>query len=125
MKILGRQHRNGMAMTIVIIIVIILVSLVGFVTSLGFNQRKFLGASSGKKLVLYYRAQAGAVEAAWRIRENYTTGLSPAGSFGDPAYNPAVYLIDVDGDGTMDTNVDIDVVGANGSRKIISTAQEA
>ena len=121
MRILGRQHRDGMAMTVAIIVIIILVSIVGYATTLGFNQKKLLDLSTGKRMIVYYRAQAGAVEAAWRIRENYTTGLLPAGTFADPNYNPAAYSIDVDLNGVNDATIDIGPVNATGRRPIVST----
>jgi hypothetical protein len=64
-------------------------------------------ASSGRRAKIYFLAQAGVVEASSRIRNDYTVGLSPAGSFAVDAYDPNPYSIDVDGDGQIDTTIDI------------------
>ena len=100
-------------MAVVTVIIVMLGILTGFITQLSYNQKKISDAASGRRAKLYYLAQAGAVEASWRIRVNRTTALTNNGtgtSFTDDGYNPAPYSIDVDGDGTMDTTIDIDAV---------------
>lgn len=106
----GAPGQRGIAMTMVMVIVVMMALIAGYVTQLGYNQRKLVDAASGRRAKIYYRAQAGLVDANARIRTNYTTGLSPAGSFAVDTYNPAPYNIDVDGDGTQDTTIDIDAV---------------
>ena len=114
-------------MTIVIIIVIVMAFLATLVTMLGYNQRKLANAAGGRRVKIYYRAQAGVVEADWRIRENYL--LNPAlvntgggASFTDDTYDPAPYSIDIDGDAVNDVTIDIGpkIGGVSGRRAISS-----
>lgn len=108
MKIPGNP--KGVALTLVIVIMIMLGLIAGVVTSLGISQKKLMDAASGRRAKIYYRAQGGVINADWRIRTDYTTGLSPAGTFTNDAYDPGPYSLDVDGDGTNDTTVDIGAV---------------
>ena len=84
---------------------------------LGYNQKKLSDAAGGRRAKIYYRAQAGVVEANWRIRENI------GGNFTTPAYDPAPYSIDVDGDTVNDCTIDIGPVtnAATKQRAIAST----
>jgi len=112
-----------MALTVVIIIIIMLGLLATYVTQLGYNQRRLSDTAGGRRAKIYYRAQAGLVDANWRIRTNYTASLSPVGSFLVDGYDPGAYQLDVDGDGTNDTSVDIGPVtnAATRQRSILST----
>lgn len=109
-------------MTLVVIVLVILTLLAGYIVNLGYNRKRVVDAASGTRAKIYFRAQAGIHDATARIRKNYTgaqfdpgvpgpeaptPALTPAGSFLDPAYNPDPYLIDVDADGVMDTQVNI------------------
>ncbi len=117
-----RLNSKGVALTLSIVIIIILALLATFVTTLGYNQRKLSDALGGRRAKVYYRAQAGVVEAGWRIRENYTTGLNPGGSFATDTYDPFPYSIDVDGDGANDCVIDIGAaIPASKQRVIAST----
>lgn len=92
----------------VVIVLIMLALLTGYIASLGYNQRRVTDAASGRRAKILYRAKAGAVDAAWRIRANWFGGaLNPPNDFTTDAWDPPVYLLDVDGDGTNDTSVDI------------------
>lgn len=120
------RNDRGMALTVVMIIVIMLALLAGYMTQMGYNQRRLADTAGGRRAKVYYRAQAGLVEAAWRIRENHTAGLTPASALGfnDDTYNPNPYQIDIDGDGSMDATVDISQVTAGSTtrqRQIQST----
>ena len=106
-------------MTIVIIIIIIMAMLALYVTTLGYNQKKLADSAGGRRAKIYYKAQAGVIDANWRIRTNYTAGL-PVGNFRtDPNYSPT-YSVDIDGDGTNDCQVTIGAVDASGKRPINS-----
>ena len=111
---------KGMALTIVMIIAIILALLAGYATNSSFNQRKVVDNASGHRAKVYYCAQAGVVDANWRIRSNYTTD---AGTYNNNAYDPPPYTLDVDGNGVADCSVDIGPVvnAAKGNRQILST----
>ena len=122
MKTSWRNSEQGAALTVAIMAVIMLTAVAGYSLTLAYHQKKLMDTVSGKRIIAYYRAQAGVVNAYWRIRTNYTTGLSPAGSFATDSYNPDPYSIDVDGDGTPDTTVDIGPKNvATGLRPIDST----
>ena len=107
----------------VIIITVVLALIAGFSANLAYNQRRLRDAASGKRIKIYYCAQAGLVVAMWQIRHNVTGGLTPAGSFTDPAYDPAPYSWDVAKEGWNDVTVDIGPVTnlATGQRLIVST----
>ena len=105
---------RGVALVIVIIVVVMLTLIGSFVASLGYNQRKLLETMSGQRAKIYYRAQAGLVDANWRIRTNYLTDFTVAG-------NTAAYSIDVDRDGANDTDVTIGAA-VGGVRPISSTS---
>ncbi len=129
-----RLHsKSGIALTVVIIILAILAMMAGYILSLGYNRRRVVDAASGTRAKIYYRAQAGVHDATVRIRKNYAftapgnvgpmlTDIGSVGAdFSNPGYNPAAYTIDVDGDGTQDTRIDIGVVNGSGQRPIVST----
>ena len=111
-----------MALTVVVVILVMLALISAYVTQLGYNQRAIGDSNSGLRVRAYYRAQAGAVEAATRIRTDYTVGLAPGGSFAVDAYDPNPYDIDVDGDAVNDATVDIGPVlnAALKNRQILS-----
>jgi hypothetical protein len=110
----GLRGNGGFAMVFVMVVITILAMFAVWVTIQGYNQRKLLDVTSGQRAKLYYRAQAGVVEAAWRIRDNYTSGIGgviPPGGFpANDTWNPPPYSIDVDGVGGNDTSIDIDAV---------------
>lgn len=116
---------KGVAMMVVIMLIIMLALIASFVASLSYNQRRLVDASSGKRIKIYYAAQAGLVDANWRIRTDYTTGLTPAGSFATATYAPNPYFIDVDENGTNDVKVTIGAVNTNGLRPIDSVGLDS
>ena len=118
------KKQDGVALTVVAIVIVLLTLVTAFAANMGYNQKRMLDAFSGRRIKIYYRAMAGVVDASWRIRTNYTTGLAPAGSFTTAAYNPNSYALDVDNDGTMDTDVDIGAADAQGARPINSTGRD-
>lgn len=116
-----RPSERGVVLTVVIIVIIMVAILSAFVTNLAYNQKKLMDSITGKRVLLEYRARAGAIHAAWRIRENVIganatlpaptfsacTG-NPGGTFNflDAAYT-CNYTLDVNRDGTMETAVSI------------------
>ena len=117
------QNSKGVALTVVVIVLIMVALLTGYVASLGYNQRRVTDAASGRRAKIFYRAKAGAVDAAWRIRVNYFPTQIPPNSFLTDAWDPPAYTLDVDGDGTADTSVDIGPVTnpATRQRAVLST----
>ena len=104
----------------------VLVLLASFAVNYGYNKKRLMDIHSGRRDTLNFRAQAGVVDANWRIRADYTAGLSPAGSFTNSAYDPAAYGLDVDRNGVADTCVNIGPVtnAGTGQRGIVSTGIE-
>ena len=106
-------------MTIVIIVIVIMAFLATLITTLGYNQRKLSDSAGGRRAKIYYQAQAGVIEARWRIRENI------GGNFTTDAYDPAPYSIDVDGDGTNDCDIDIGPANpVTKQRAIVATGKD-
>lgn len=105
---------KGVAMVVVIVVIIMLTLIGSFMANYSYNQQRIVTVSSGRNIVLQYRAQAGIVDANWRIRTNYGTNFTVAG-------NTASYSLDVDGDGVNDTNVVIGAADAAGVRQIDAT----
>ena len=127
------KDERGVALTVAVVIIIVLTLLAGFAVNFSYNKKRMVDLGSGKHDVINYRAQAGLVDAMTRIRLNATAGLSPAGDFTDPDYDPQSYQLSVDGRGTVnavtklcssgcDTTVDIGPVtnAATGQRSIKS-----
>ena len=118
----GRREQ-GMVMTVVIILIMIITLLTGYVLTVAYNHRRLAGSVGGARMRAAAFAQAGVVDAQWRIRTD------PGGFFaaGGPAYDPAPYNIDVDGDGNNDVSVDISAVidGPDGNtRRIVATGTQ-
>ena len=120
----GLGDDKGMAMVIVIVVIMMLAMIGSYITSLRFNQRIIVDGASGHRAQAYYSAQAGAVDANFRIRTDFTTGLVPAGSFATAAYDPNPYTIDIDGDGASDVTVNIGPVNGAGLRQIDCTGTD-
>ena len=117
MKILGRSQNRGVALTIAIFILVMLVAVGGYMMSMGYNQKRMVDVSSGVKIRLYYNAQAGIVDANWRIRSNVGANFS-----GDPNATLNYTL----NDGTIRADVSISRVGATrpGLRDISSIGKD-
>ena len=131
------MDERGVVITIVVISLLMMTMIAGFAALLAYNQNRLLGAITGRRILSYYRSQAGVVDAIWRIRSNFTTGLSAVAgtvNFNDPTFDPAIYGLDIDVNppqiknlgvpaeaALADVRVDIGAVGANGSRPIEAT----
>ena len=89
------KKEGGFVLTAAIMFIVMLALLAGFVLNAGYNKRILANNVGITRTRAYYRAQAGVVDAAARIRLDYTTGLT-SGSFTNPAYNPAPYYLDLD-----------------------------
>ena len=109
------RDSKGVALVVVIIIFTMLALMASFAMNLGYNQRRLSHVGTGTKVVNYYRAQAGVVDAYWRIRTNQ------GGIYTPPAFDPPAYFLDVDNNAVNDTTVDIGPVNAQGRRPILST----
>jgi len=125
------RRQNGMALTAVMITLILLSLIAGYTMTLSYNNQKAYRTVTGTRIKAYYAAQAGAVDAQWRIRTGYMTCTAPACtnwtvgafpgvvSFSNPLFFVG-YKLDIDGDGVSDVSVIINPVDGNGLRPIIS-----
>lgn len=94
MKQLFLKDQKGVALTIVIIFTMIIALLAGYILSLSYNKTQLVNSVGVKRTRTYYRAQAGVVDAFWRIRvDKPPLGV---GSFKDPVFAPPPYFIDID-----------------------------
>ena len=133
------QSDKGAVLTVVIIVIIILTLLAGYTLNFAYNQRRLTNRLSGTQLKAYYRAQAGVVNAQWRIRTNFVTdigGVVGGNDFLNPAWNPDSYSINLTTNvvshpplATDDVLVDIGEVDtsatpAKGFRRIESTGRD-
>jgi len=90
----------GFALTAVIIAILLMVTLAAAALRLASNIRQVQDHFFVGRTRAYYYAQAGTVDAQWRIRNNLF------GEYG-PNDDPPPYSLDVNGDGLMDVTVDI------------------
>src|SRR5690348_3628790 len=95
------EKDNGIAMTVVLVFAMIALTLVGYVLTLSYQQTKLVNAVGIKRSKAFYRAQAGIVDAFWRIRADKAPPGS-AGSFATASYAPT-YYIDIDTDTASST----------------------
>jgi hypothetical protein len=110
----GKMGQKGIALTIAILMIICSSILAGYALQAGWNMRRIQVSSGSKRDRTYWYAKAGVVNARWRIRTNV------GGQFTNPAFDPAAYTLDVNGDAVNDVSVDIGPV-VNGLRQIDST----
>ena len=95
-----KPNSKGEALTVVLIVVILLAIISATLMTLGYNQRKLQKSAGSGQAAAYYRTRGGVVEAFWRIRSNYQDNYTVAGTTKN-------YSLDVDGDGTNDTTINI------------------
>lgn len=115
---LHRLGRSGIAMTITIILIIASTLLAAAALSVGYQYRRLREGVGALHAQSYYRAQAGVVDARWRIRNNIGANYLVA------ATDPAPYTLDIDGDGTVDVTVDIGPADGGGLRRILATGRD-
>ncbi len=132
MEIFGNE--KGVALLVVITFATVIALIAAYVLRLSYNQARQVDAVSIRHTMINYRAQAGVVDAMWRIRTNPTPPIpgAPAGSsFTTAAYDPPAYFIDIDTDtatatesAASDVSIDIGPVitagNAIGTRRIVS-----
>lgn len=140
MKIQGNS--KGIALLVVIMIIVTLAMAAAYSMSVGYNQQNVVNAAGGKRVVVENAAQAGMVDAMWRIRTGYrgtttytTAPLPPPGfpvpplamtfDFSTvPAYNPT-YFMDLNVDGTVDVVVTIGPAVLNATTGVMQRAINA
>lgn len=115
---------RGVALLMTIILIVGMTLLAAAALNASFQYRNLRESIGVRHTQSRYRAQAGVVDARWRIRNNVQ------GDYRVAAFDPAPYELDIDNDGTMDVTVDIgpaviDPAGANNLlRPIRSTSRE-
>ncbi|MCG3176029.1 MAG: hypothetical protein MOGMAGMI_00967 [Candidatus Omnitrophica bacterium] len=114
-RLLGER---GIALTITIILIIASALLAAAALSVGYQYRRLREGVGALHTQAYYRAQAGVVDARWRIRNNIGANYLLAGT------DPAPYQLDIDGDAVMDVTVDIGAADGNGLRQILATGRD-
>ncbi len=79
---LRQKGQKGAALIFVVVILILLTLLAGYVLSLAYNKKKLDDRIAARHTKAYYLAQAGVVDAEWRIRKNigglFTNPTDPA-----------------------------------------------
>ena len=133
-----KLDQKGAALTVAIIFAMIIALVAGYVLTFGYNQTRQIETVGVRRTAIYYRAQAGVVDAAWRIR-TFSAPPGTACSLSADNCDPAIYYIDIDTDTassgeTAESDVKIDIgprdtplvnIGAgdsnSGLRKILAT----
>ena len=117
-----RRGERGIAMTIVVMTILLLTMIAGSVLTMGYNQR-LLSRSVEAKMLAFYRAQAGLMDAQEQIRT--------LAAYNTPGYDPALYTVDVDGvapfnDAAVDIGPESTVVGSPtyGIRPVVVIGRE-
>ena len=75
MKRLILSNNRGMAITVVMITLILLSLLAGYSLNLSFNQTRLFQNSAGKRVKVYYAAQAGVVNAFEVASQSHVSSL--------------------------------------------------
>ena len=109
-----RHPESGIALTLVLIAVIVISILASYALVIGFNHRTVMNTHVKNRTQAYYSAQAGVVDANWRIRNSPATNtlannagttvitgvLAYAGTgvsnLTNPGFNPNPYCLHMD-----------------------------
>ncbi len=131
---MNHTNQKGVALLVAIMFATLLALVAGYALKFSYNQTRQVDAVGIKRTGVYFRAQAGVVDAMWRIRTDTIPPGSVSGShFTTQAFDPPAYYIDIDSDtatAAQDTSststasevkVDIGPVNASGLRSIDST----
>ncbi len=107
-----RSDEKGVALMVVLMTGLMIVLIASYALNFGYNQKKQIRSLAGTtRPRVYYLAQAGVMDAMWRIRKNISPPgvavvTSGATSFNTTSYDPAPYYININGTvatGTTDT----------------------
>lgn len=128
-------NEKGVALLVVITFATVIALIAAYVLRFSYNQARQVDAVSIRHTMINYRAQAGVIDAFWRIRTNPIPPIpgAPAGSsFTTATYDPPPYFIDIDTDtvtagqdAASDVRIDIGSMNATGDaiglRPVVST----
>ncbi len=112
------KKQDGIALTLAIIMILVMIVLGIVALSLAYNYRTLSDSISVSHTRAYFRAQAGIVDARWRIRNNIGVDFRVATNTLGP------YSLDIDGDGVNDVTITIGAANAQGLRTISSQGLE-
>ena len=93
------RSSKGIALAVALVTILCLLTVAGAILTLGYNFNLIINNMGGTRSVDYYKAQAGVVDAQWRLRTNFG-GINTV-------LDPPSYQLDIDGDATNDVQVDI------------------
>ena len=133
-----RWRNEKGSLTVVLMYTLFVTMLAGFALTLALNQKRLTDAAAGRRMVAYYRARAGVIDAFWLIRTNPMNGSqktvinagaivlistrTPSGAqnFSNPDWDPDPYYLDLDGNTASlsertvdDVKVDIGYIDGN------------
>ena len=92
------KSSRGVVLSVVVISMLMTTLIAGYALVISYEINAVLVGATGKRIVSYYRAQAGTVDALWRIKNDYAniSGFQPPGTFTNPNYDPYPYCLDID-----------------------------
>ncbi len=90
------NDQRGAALLVAIIVIVMVTGLAATFMRMAYNMKLVMYGVSGGRTYAHYRAQAGIVDAQFRLRTNYLNGLAspapPANGFRDPTYAVSYYI---------------------------------
>ncbi len=95
MRSISLHSQKGIALTIAIIFIIATMGIIALLLNMSFDYRSLSDRVSSTKLKAFYAAQAGIVDAYWRIRTNTTSDWGGGLSFANSGWDPPVYFLDM------------------------------
>ncbi len=113
------SNERGAILFIAIIFSLVVTSVMVFTMNMAYQRTRLVNTVGIERTEFYYHAQAGLVDAFWRLRTSTLPPGAPADLFANPARS-ATYFMDIDGNGisaavvagVSDIRVDISAVGA-------------
>ena len=105
MRPFKKLDQSGAALGVVIFFTTMIIFIAAYVLSLGYNQTKQVNAVGTQRTKIYFRSQAGIIDAMWRIRTDTPPPAGPSGSFATASFDPNPYYIDIDHDTYSATEV--------------------
>ncbi len=87
-------NQRGAALLVAVIVILMVTALSAVFLRMAYNMKILMYGISGGRTYAYYRAQAGIIDAQYRLRTNFLTGLTspPANGFLDPTYAPTYFI---------------------------------
>jgi len=96
-----RRHEKGAMLFVALLFCLMISSLMVYLLNLAYQRTRLVDTVGIKRTRNYYRAQAGMVDAFWRIRVDRRLAGWASG-FSDPTFT-ATYYLDTEGDAVSTT----------------------